>query len=136
MGSSLPGAIAAKLVHPDRRVLAICGDGGFLMNVQEMETAVRLGTNIVVMVWVDNGYNLIEWKQKNEFGKNTDCSFGNPNFVELAHSFGWHGVFIQRAGELAGALEDAFSAGRPALVAVPIDYRENDRLTEQLQIVG
>lgn len=136
MGSSLPGAIAAKLVHPERRILAICGDGGFLMNVQEMETAVRLKTNIVVMVWVDNCYNLIEWKQRTEFGKNTDCSFGNPEFVMLAESFGWHGQFVHNARDLGPALEAAFNAGRPALVAVPIDYRENDRLNEQLQIIG
>ena len=136
MGSSLPGAIAAKMVHPDRRIIAICGDGGCLRNVQVMETAVRLKTNIVVMVWVDNCYNLIEWKQRNEFGKHTDCSFGNPNFVQLAESFGWHGVFVNNARDLAPALETAFNAGRPALVALPIDYRENDRLNEQLQIIG
>lgn len=135
MGGSLPGAIAAKLVYPDRRVMAISGDGGFLMNVQELETAVRLKTNIVVMVWVDNGYNLIEWKQRKEFGHNTDCSFGNPDFVGLAESFGFAGFKVGGSAELAGVLEEAFTCGRPALIAVPIDYRENDRLNEQLQIV-
>lgn len=135
MGGSLPGAIAAKLVHPERRVMAITGDGGFLMNVQELETAVRLKTNIVVMVWVDNGYNLIEWKQRKEFGHNTDCSFGNPDFVALAESFNCAGFKVERSRDLAGVLEQAFSCGKPALIAVPIDYRENDRLNEQLQIV-
>lgn len=135
MGGSLPGAIAAKLVYPERRVMAITGDGGFLMNVQELETAVRLKTNIVVMVWVDNGYNLIEWKQRKEFGHNTDCSFGNPDFVKLAESFDCAGFMVNGSAELASVLEAAFNCGKPAIVAVPIDYRENDRLNEQLQIV-
>ena len=136
MGSALPGAIAAKLVHPEKRVLAICGDGGFMMNVQEMETAVRLKTNIVVMVWVDNGYNLIEWKQQNEFDRHTDLSFGNPDFVMLATAFGFHGMYVDKSRDLAGALQEAFSVDKPVLLALPIDYRENDRLTEQLQIIS
>ncbi|MEE9212971.1 MAG: thiamine pyrophosphate-dependent enzyme, partial [Phycisphaeraceae bacterium] len=132
MGFALPGAIAAKLVHPDRRVLAICGDGGFLMNVQEMETAARLGTPIVVMVWVDGGYGLISWKQDNEFGRHTDLSFNNPDFVQLAESFGWIGQQVDRSAELQSALEQAFANDRPTLLAVPIDYRENPKLTERL----
>lgn len=136
MGSALPGAIAAKLVHPEKRVMAICGDGGFMMNVQEMETAVRLKTNIVVMVWVDNGYNLIEWKQQNEFDKHTDLTFGNPDFVMLAKAFGFHGMYVDKSADLAGALDEAFSVDKPVLLALPIDYRENDRLTEQLQIIS
>jgi len=135
MGGALPGAIAAKLVHPDRRILAICGDGGFLMNVQELETAVRLKTNIVVMVWVDNSYNLIEWKQRKEFGHNTDCTFGNPDFVKLAESFDCAGFYCDKSAELSDVLEQAFTCGRSAVIAIPIDYRENERLTEQLQIV-
>lgn len=135
MGGALPGAIAAKIVHPQNKVLAICGDGGFLMNVQELETAVRLKQNIVVMVWVDNGYNLIEWKQKNEFGHHTNLSFGNPDFVQLAESFGCMGLYVKNARDLAPALERAFKADRPAVIAVPVDYRENARLTDQLRIV-
>lgn len=135
MGGSLPAAIAAKLIYPERRVMAITGDGGFLMNVQELETAVRLKTNIVVMVWVDNGYNLIEWKQRKEFGHNTDCSFGNPDFVKLAESFNCAGFAVQNSRDLAPTLEAAFNCGKPAIIAVPIDYRENDRLNEALQIV-
>ena len=92
MGFALPGAISAKLVYPDRRVLALCGDGGFLMNVQELETAARLGTNIVCMIWEDGGYGLIAWKQETQFGRHTDLSFGNPDFVKLADSFGWKGL--------------------------------------------
>jgi acetolactate synthase-1/2/3 large subunit len=132
MGFALPGAIAAALVHPDRRILAVCGDGGFLMNVQEMETAKRIGVDIVVMVWEDGGYGLIAWKQENEFGRHTDLSFGNPDWVQLAEAFGWRGVRVSASGELAPALEEGFQSGEPTLVAVPIDYRENLLLTERL----
>ena len=132
MGFALPGAIAAKLVHPNKRVLAICGDGGFLMNVQDLETAKRIGTNIVVMIWEDHGYGLIEWKQRNEFGHHTDLSFDNPNFVKLAEAFDWKGIQVENARDLVPALEQAFTADRPCLVVVPIDYRENALLTERL----
>ena len=132
MGFALPGAISAKLVHPNRRVLAICGDGGFLMNVQEMETATRLGTNIVVLVWEDREYGLIAWKQDTEFGRHTDLAFGNPDFMKLADSFGWAGFHCERSRDVKQTLEAAFDAGRPALVVMPIDYRENALLTERL----
>jgi acetolactate synthase-1/2/3 large subunit len=132
MGFALPGAISAKLVHPERRVLAICGDGGFLMNVQEMETAKRLGTKIVVLVWEDGGYGLIAWKQENEFGRHTPLSFGNPDFLKLAEAFGWSGFRCERSSELKEVLEEAFRSDVPALVVVPIDYRENRILTERL----
>ena len=132
MGFALPGAIAAKMVSPERRVLAICGDGGFLMNVQEMETAKRLGANIVVMVWEDGGYGLISWKQDNQFNRHTNLSFSNPDFVQLAESFGWEGIRVENAAALAPALDKAFHADNPALVVVPIDYRENALLTERL----
>jgi len=132
MGFSLPGAIAAKRAFPDRRVLSICGDAGFLMNVQEMETAVRLGSRIVVMVWEDHAYGLIAWKQQNEFGRHTDLSFGNPDFLKLADAFGWAGYRVEKSRELAGTLERAFGDERPALVVIPIDYRENVKLTERL----
>ncbi|MFP4500853.1 MAG: acetolactate synthase large subunit [Candidatus Hydrogenedentota bacterium] len=136
MGCALPGAIAAKLVHPERKVVAICGDGGFLMNVQELETAVRLKTNIVVVIWVDNAYNLIAWKQDGEFGHHTPLEFGNPDFIKLAESFDWMGIHVENAADLGPALDKAFQAERPAIIALPIDYRENERLTEQLRIVG
>jgi acetolactate synthase-1/2/3 large subunit len=132
MGFALPGAIAAKLLHPERRVLAICGDAGFLMNSQEMETARRLGTHLVAMVWEDGAYGLIAWKQQTQFGRHTDLSFGNPDFVKLAHAFGWYGVRVENARDLRPALEKAFAADRPALVVVPIDYDENQKLTERL----
>ncbi len=132
MGFALPGAIAAQLVHPERRVLAVCGDAGFLMNVQDMETAARLHTNLVAMVWEDNAYGLIAWKQFNQFGKHTDLSFSNPDWMKLADAFGWKGIRVSGPGALHGALEEAFAAQRPALVVVPIDYTENNKLTQRL----
>ena len=104
------------------------------MNVQELETAVRLKTNIVVMVWVDNAYNLIEWNQQNRFGKSTDLSFGNPDFVKLADSFGCLGLHVNRAEDLAPALQQALNADRPVILAVPVDYRENKWLTGRAPI--
>jgi len=119
-------------VYPDRRVLAICGDAGFLMNVQEMETATRLGTNIVSLVWEDEMYGLIAWKQQTEFGRHTDLSFTNPDWMKLADSFHWAGFHCEKSRDFKETLEAAFNAGRPALVVVPIDYRENALLTERL----
>ncbi|MBI2777057.1 MAG: acetolactate synthase large subunit [Chloroflexi bacterium] len=132
MGISLPGAIAAKLVHPDRRVVALCGDGGFLMNSQELETAKRIGANIVVVVWRDDGYGLIDWKQRNEFGRPFGVEFGNPDFVDYARSFGIAGFRPTSADDLYPTLMKALEVDGPALVEVPIDYRENLRLTERL----
>ena len=132
MGFALPGAIAADIVHPDRRILAIAGDAGFMMNVQEMETAARIGSNIVVMVWEDNEYGLIAWKQVSHFGSHTDLSFGNPDWKKLADAFGWHGHFVSDSADLADTLETAFGEAGPSLVVIPIDYRENELLTKKL----
>ncbi len=132
MGFALPGAIAASMVFPDRQVMAICGDAGFLMNVQEMETARRLNSNIVVMVWEDNAYGLIAWKQQNEFGKHTDLSFGNPDWMLLAKSFGWSGMKIENSVDGIDKIQEAFDTAGPTLVVIPIDYRENSKLTEKL----
>lgn len=132
MGFALPGAIAASIVHPDRRVLAICGDAGFLMNVQEMETAVRLKSNIVVMVWADNEYGLIAWKQETHFGHHTDLAFGNPDWKLLAQAFGWHGHYVANSKDLESTLDKAFEEQGPSLVVIPIDYRENPLLTKKL----
>jgi len=132
MGIALPGAIAAGLVRPDRRVVALCGDGGFLMNVQELETAVRLGVRVTVVIWRDDGYGLIDWKQRNEFGRPFGVDFGNPDFVALAASFGIAAFRPSTAAELAPTLERALAVDGPSLVEVPIDYRENLRLTERL----
>ncbi|RMH52834.1 MAG: acetolactate synthase large subunit [Zetaproteobacteria bacterium] len=132
MGFALPGAIAAALIHPERRILAICGDGGFLMNVQEMETARRLGVNLVAMVWEDHGYGLIAWKQQSHFGHHTELGFGNPDWLGLAAAFGWHGHRVKDGDGLRAALETAFTEEGPSLLVVPIDYRENMKLSARL----
>ena len=132
MGFALPGAIAASLVHPDRKVLAICGDAGFLMNVQEMETARRLGVDLTVMIWEDHEYGLIAWKQEAEFGHHTDLSFDNPEWMGLAAAFGWQGHRVERSRDLASTLARALDESGPSLVVLPIDYRENMALTRRL----
>jgi acetolactate synthase-1/2/3 large subunit len=132
MGIGVPGAIAAKLVHPDRKVVALVGDGGFLMNSQELETAKRIGANIVVVIWRDNGYGLIDWKQRNEYGRPYAVEFGNPDFVDYARSFGIAGFRPESADDLYPTLKRALEVDGPAVVDVPIDYAENVRLTERL----
>jgi acetolactate synthase-1/2/3 large subunit len=132
MAFSLPGAIAAKLVHPDRKVLAAMGDGAFAMSMAEIETAVREGVHIVVLVWVDGGYGLIGWKQDIHFGRRAAVSFTNPDFVKLAESFGATGYEIGSADELAPTLRKAFDDDAVSIVACPVDYAENGRLIERL----
>ena len=132
MGFALPGAIAASLLYPERRILAVCGDAGFMMNVQEMETAKRLNVNSVVMIWEDNAYGLIAWKQENQFGRHTDLSFGNPDWMKLADSFGWNGHLVENSKDLQSTLTEAFEESGPSLVVVPIDYDENSKLTQRL----
>ncbi len=132
MGFALPGAIAASLVAPHRRILGICGDAGFLMNVQEMETAKRLHSNLVMLIWEDHAYGLIAWKQESQFGRHTDLSFNNPDWMQLANAFGWHGHRVERSSEFADTLESAFREQGPSLIVVPVDYRENMALTRRL----
>ena len=133
MGFALPGAIGAKIAFPDRKVLAVCGDAGFLMNVQDLETAVRLKINIVVMIWDDGEYGLIKWKQQNSFnGRHSELAFNNPDFELLARSFGAWGRRVKSADEVAPALAEAFRQPGPALLAVPVDYGENLKLTKRL----
>ena len=133
MGFAMPGSIGAKYAYPDRKILSISGDAGFAMNVQELETAVRLKLNIVAMVWVDGEYGLIKWKQQDGFdGKHSDLAFGNPNFAKLAEAYGMWGKEISSADQLVPALEEAFSLDGPALIAVPVDYDENRKLTARL----
>lgn len=132
MGMPLPGAIAAKHARPDARILAIVGDGDFLMNVQEMETASRLGTDIAVLVWEDNAYGLIAWKQEQEFGSHTDLAFNNPNWSQLCASLKWHHQSCENASDLKPCLRRAIDHPGPAMVVIPIDYRENMELTRQL----
>jgi acetolactate synthase-1/2/3 large subunit len=132
MGIALPGAIAASLVHPDRRVVALCGDGAFLMNSQELETARRVGARVCVVVWRDDEYGLIDWKQRVEFGRPFGVSFGNPDLVAYAGSFGIPAFRPSSAADLFACLSRALEVEGPSLVDVPIDYRENLRLTERL----
>jgi acetolactate synthase-1/2/3 large subunit len=134
MGAGLPSAIAASLLHPDRRVLAVCGDGGFMMNSQEMETAVRLGLNLVVLVLEDNAYGMIRWKQEVDGFADFGLAFGNPDFVAYAKAYGAKGSRVSSASGLVAALEAAFVEGGVQLVVVPVDYSENMRvLVEELR---
>lgn len=132
MGFSLPGAIAASLVFPERRILGIAGDAGFLMNVQEMETAKRLNSNIVMLVWEDKAYGLIAWKQENEFGRHTELSFDNPDWLQLASAFGWNGHRVDDSADFKSVLSKALSEEGPTLVVATVDYRENQILTKRL----
>ncbi len=128
MGIALPGAIAATLALPGRRIVAVSGDGGFLMNVQEMETATRLGLPVVVVVWVDGAYGVIGWKQERRFGRTHAIHFGNPEWADLARAFGWSHREATDGPALGEALGAAFAEEGPALITVPIDYRHNARL--------
>ena len=133
MGAGLPSAIATKCLNPDKRVLAVCGDGGFMMNSQELETAVRLKLDLVVLVIEDSAYGMIRWKQAVDHFADFGMTFGNPDFVRYANAYGAHGHRIAATSELIPTLEAAFGQGGVHLVAVPIDYSENMRvLVEEL----
>ena len=132
MGIALPGAIAAKLVQPQRKVVAFSGDGGFLMNVQELETAKRLGLQIVCVVLVDGRFGVIEANQQRRYQRTGGIEFTNPDFVQLANAFGIRGEAIVSADDLLPALKRALAADGPAIVAVPVDPRENAKLGDVL----
>jgi len=132
MGISLPGAIAAKMIEPERKVVAATGDGGFLMNCQELETAVREEIPIVVLIFNDNAYGLIEWKQKIHYGHSTSVKVGNPDFVKLAESFGARGLRVRKAEDLAPFLAEALTSKIPVVIDCPVDYNENLKLSERL----
>jgi acetolactate synthase-1/2/3 large subunit len=133
MGAGLPSAISAKCLNPGKRVLAVCGDGGFMMNSQEMETAVRLKLDLVVLVIEDNAYGMIRWKQAVDHFADFGMTFGNPDFVAYANSYGAYGHRVKATADLIPTLEQAFTQGGVHLVAVPIDYSENMRvLVEEL----
>jgi acetolactate synthase I/II/III large subunit len=133
MGIAVPGAITAKLLFPERRVVAVTGDGGFLMNSQELETAVRLELPLVILIWRDNGYGVIRWKQQLRFGRTSAVEFGNPDFVRYANSFGANGYRVTEPSELRPVLVEALNSKVPAVIDCPVDYAENLRLTERLQ---
>jgi acetolactate synthase I/II/III large subunit len=128
MGAGLPSAMMAALLHPKRRVLAVCGDGGFMMNSQEMETAVRLKLNLVVLILEDGAYGMIRWKQAVDNFADWGLTFGNPDFVKYAEAYGARGWRVESTDALIPTLEAAFTAGGVHLVAVPIDYSENTRV--------
>lgn len=134
MGAGLPSAMMAAMLYPARRVMAVCGDGGFMMNSQEMETAVRLGLNLVVVILNDSAYGMIRWKQAVEGFPDFGMSFGNPDFVRYAEAYGAKGSRVTAVEDLVPVLEAAFAGGGVHLVDVPIDYSENTRvLVEELR---
>ncbi|MCL2419022.1 MAG: thiamine pyrophosphate-dependent enzyme, partial [Conexibacteraceae bacterium] len=132
MAWTVPGALGAKLARPESRVLVATGDGAFLMNSQEIETALRERIPFVILVWVDNEYGLITWKMDLELGENLDTTFGNPDFVAYAESFGARGYRIEAAGELLPALEAALADDTVSVIACPVDYAANLELTDAL----
>ncbi|MCH8028554.1 MAG: acetolactate synthase large subunit [Candidatus Dadabacteria bacterium] len=132
MGIGLPGAIGAKLLHPDRKVVTVTGDGGFLMNSQELETAVRYDIPVVCLIFSDKTYSLIELKQMQEFGRTSHVNFDNPDLVKYAESFGAVGMRVEASDELEPALLEAFSTRKPVVIDCPVDYSENKRLMDKL----
>lgn len=133
MGIALPGAISAKMVHPDKNIVGLCGDGGFLMNVQEIATAVKYNIPAVILIWEDGEYGLITWKQENQFGTHSYTDFTNPDFVELSKSFGAYAERVESADNFIPAMKRAFAqTDRPSVIIVPVDYSENKKLTERL----
>jgi acetolactate synthase-1/2/3 large subunit len=128
MGAGLPSAMMAAMLYPDRRVMAVCGDGGFMMNSQELETAVRLKLNLVVLILDDGAYGMIRWKQAVDSFPDFGLTFGNPDFVKYAESYGAKGTRVTSTAGLIPALEAAFAGGGVHLVATPIDYSENTRV--------
>ncbi|MNS99387.1 Acetolactate synthase, catabolic [compost metagenome] len=128
MGAGLPSAIMASILYPQRRVLAVCGDGGFMMNSQELETARRLGLNLVVLILNDGAYGMIRWKQAVDGFADYGMTFGNPDFVKYAEAYGCQGHEVTAIEQFIPTLEAAFTAGGVHLVSVPIDYSENQRV--------
>jgi acetolactate synthase-1/2/3 large subunit len=129
MGAGLPSAMMAAMLNPDRKVLAVCGDGGFMMNSQELETAVRLRLNLVILILQDNAYGMIRWKQAADHFPDFGLTFGNPDFVKYAESYGAIGRQVTRTEDLVPALETSFREGAIQLVRVPIDYAKNAALS-------
>jgi acetolactate synthase-1/2/3 large subunit len=135
MGIAVPGAIAAKLAYPDRKVVAVTGDAGFMMNSQEIETALRIGTPFVILIWNDSEYGLITWHQLRRFGRPSHVRFKNPDFVKYAESFGAKGYRVERAQELIPILREALAEKTVTIVDCPVDYSENMKLTEKLKVL-
>ncbi len=132
MGIAVPGAIGAKIAYPDRTTLAVTGDGGFMMNCQEIETAMRMNIPIVILIWTDSHYGLIRWKQMADFGRESNVAFTNPDFVQFAESFGAKGYKVEKTEDLIPTLKQAIIDNTVVIVDCPVDYGENMKLTEKL----
>ena len=132
MGIGVPGALAAKLAYPDRKVVTVTGDAGFMMNSQEIETALRIGTPFVILIWNDAEYGLITWHQLRTFGRPSNIAFNNPDFVKYAESFGAKGYRVERTADLAAILKDALQQNTVSVIDCPVDYSENMKLTARL----
>ena len=133
MGFAVPGALAAKLAFPHRKVLAATGDGGFMMNSQEIETALREKTPFVILIWEDCAYGLIKWKMELELGRSSHMTFTNPDFVKYAQSFGAKGFCVTAAHQLLPALQEALASDTVSVINCPVDYSENIKLTQRLE---
>ncbi len=132
MGIAVPGALAAKFVFPERTIVAVTGDAGFMMNSQEIETALRHGLAFVILIWTDSEYGLIKWHQLRNFGRPSNISFNNPDFVKYAESFGAKGYRVESAGDLLPTLKKAIADKTVVIIDCPVDYSENMKLTEKL----
>ena len=133
MGLAVPGAIAAKLAYPDRKVVAVSGDAGFMMNSQEIETALRMNTPYVILIWNDSEYGLITWHQLRHFGRSSHIAFKNPDFVKYAESFGAKGYRVEKTADLLPTLKRALADNTVVIIDCPVDYSENMKLTERLK---
>lgn len=129
----MPGALAAKLLYPDKRILAVTGDDGFKMNSPELETARREHLPFVTLIFNDSAYGLIRWKQNDRYGHANMTAFTNPDFVRMAESMGCKGYRVERTEELHAVLDDAFRQDVPAVIDCPVDYRKNTLLTRRLK---
>ncbi len=132
MGIAVPGAVAAKFVFPERKVVAVTGDAGFMMNSQEIETALRHGQAFVILIWTDSEYGLIKWHQLRNFGRSSNITFNNPDFVKYAESFGAKGYRVESSGDLLPTLKKALADNTVVIIDCPVDYSENMKLTEKL----
>ena len=132
MGIAVPGAVAAKLENPDKSIIAVTGDAGFMMNSQEIETALRIGTAIIIIIWTDSQYGLIRWHQMRHFGRPSNIDFKNPDFIKYAESFGAKAYCVESANGLIPTIKQAIADNTVVIIDCPVDYSENMKLTEQL----
>ena len=132
MGIAVPGAVAARLIYPDRGILAMTGDAGFMMNSQEIETALRINTPFVILIWNDNCYGLIAWHQMKKFKRTSHVDFKNPDFVKYAESMGAVGYRISKGDDLADVIRRAMQEKTVVVIDCPVDYSVNMEFTENM----